>query len=65
MPKKELDPTNTYDMLQLLKDRFPNKLPTNENITLDQVRGLQGIQKAIDYIEMNLVAYKQREERMD
>lgn len=38
-------------LLELLSERFPNKLPKNKDITIDEIRMLQGSQLVIDYIK--------------
>lgn len=38
-------------LLELLSERFPNKLPKSKDVTIEEIRVLQGSQLVIDYIK--------------
>jgi hypothetical protein len=38
-------------IIELVKDRFPNKLPRSIEVSLDEIRVRQGNQQVIEYLE--------------
>lgn len=42
---------NLEYLLELLNERFPNELPKNKDITIDEIRMMQGSQLVINYIK--------------
>lgn len=39
------------ELLKELKDRFPNLLPSDEKMTIEEIRIRQGEQKVINYLK--------------